>query len=189
MAPTTSGSSDRDARRAPTPYRELLVVFGLTWLLLLAHGAIRRDLVIGGVTLVKPELATWLHGAPAWPSASATAAGIEPEAAPAALAPSAQRASDGGSASVAPAPTAAPAVDPRPQRILLLGDSMVEVLQPRLSDYCLENGHKLFPAIWYASTTASWAVGARARRPAAGGRSLDGGGGARLLRAGRAAHG
>lgn len=45
------------------------------------------------------------------------------------------------------------------ERILLFGDSMVEVLQPRLTDYCLENGHELRPAIWYGSTTAAWAEG------------------------------
>jgi len=34
------------ARRPPTPYRQLLVVFGVTWLLLVAHGAVRRDIVV-----------------------------------------------------------------------------------------------------------------------------------------------
>lgn len=43
------------------------------------------------------------------------------------------------------------------QRILLLGDSMVEVLAPRLSDYALQNDHELVPAIWYGSTTSAWA--------------------------------
>lgn len=68
-------------------------------------------------------------------------------------------------ASVAPAETApgaasgfAAAISAH-ERILLFGDSMVEVLQPRLTDYCLENGHELRPAIWYGSTTAAWAEG------------------------------
>lgn len=43
------------------------------------------------------------------------------------------------------------------QRILLLGDSMVEVVAPRLADYALENDHVLVPAIWYGSTTSAWA--------------------------------
>lgn len=57
----------------------------------------------------------------------------------------------------AAAATQAPAVK---QRILLLGDSMVEVLAPRLADYALENGHELVPAIWYGSTTSAWAKSA-----------------------------
>ena len=47
--------------------------------------------------------------------------------------------------------------DRGPQRILLFGDSMVPVLAPRLADYCLENGHALFPAVWYGSTIIYWA--------------------------------
>jgi hypothetical protein len=43
----------------------------------------------------------------------------------------------------------------------MLGDSMVEVLAPRLADYALENGHELVPAIWYGSTTGGWAQGAQ----------------------------
>ena len=43
------------------------------------------------------------------------------------------------------------------ERILLFGDSMVPVLAPRLADYCLENGHELFPAAWYGSTIIYWA--------------------------------
>jgi hypothetical protein len=43
------------------------------------------------------------------------------------------------------------------EKILLLGDSMVEVVGPRLADYALENGHEMVPAIWYGSTTSAWA--------------------------------
>jgi hypothetical protein len=43
------------------------------------------------------------------------------------------------------------------EKILILGDSMVEVLVPRLADYALENGHELVPAIWYGSTSSAWA--------------------------------
>lgn len=34
---------------------------------------------------------------------------------------------------------------------------MVPVLVPRMADYCLENGHRLFPAVWYGSTIEKWA--------------------------------
>ncbi len=45
----------------------------------------------------------------------------------------------------------------RPERILVIGDSMVEVLAPTLAAYAIENGHTFVPAIWYGSTTAAWA--------------------------------
>jgi hypothetical protein len=58
----------------------------------------------------------------------------------------------------APAPVSARLEDPTPrEKILLLGDSMVEVVGPRLADYALENGHEMVPAIWYGSTTSAWA--------------------------------
>ena len=66
--------------------------------------------------------------------------------------------SGSSSAETPPQPEiAARAVDTTPQRILLFGDSMVPVLVPRLADYCLENGHQLFPATWYGSTIIYWA--------------------------------
>ncbi len=43
------------------------------------------------------------------------------------------------------------------ERILVLGDSMVEVLAPTLNAYAIENGHEFVPAIWYGSTTTAWA--------------------------------
>jgi hypothetical protein len=46
------------------------------------------------------------------------------------------------------------------EQILVMGDSMVEVLMPRLADYALENGHRIVPAIWYGSTTSAWAKSA-----------------------------
>jgi hypothetical protein len=42
------------------------------------------------------------------------------------------------------------------QRILLIGDSMVEGLMLPFQDYCNENGHKLFPVIWYSSSTKAF---------------------------------
>lgn len=44
----------------------------------------------------------------------------------------------------------------RSERILALGDSMVEVLAPSLNAYAIANGHELVPAIWYGSTTTAW---------------------------------
>lgn len=47
-------------------------------------------------------------------------------------------------------------LDITPQRILLTGDSMVEGLMFAFKDYAEENGHDLFPAIWYSSSTLVW---------------------------------
>ena len=47
-------------------------------------------------------------------------------------------------------------VDTMPQRILFIGDSMLEGLSPRLAAYAKHNGHKLYSIIWYGSTTKVW---------------------------------
>jgi hypothetical protein len=44
-------------------------------------------------------------------------------------------------------------IDSSSQRILLIGDSMLEGLGPRLNDYCEENNHTLAQVIWYSSNT------------------------------------
>lgn len=60
----------------------------------------------------------------------------------------------------APEPPAAlpPVLDTTSQRILLLGDSMLEGLSPRLAAYAKENNHKLFTVIWYSSSSKMWAT-------------------------------
>lgn len=40
--------------------------------------------------------------------------------------------------------------------ILLIGDSMLEGIGPRLAAYAEENGHTLYTVIWYSSTTERW---------------------------------
>jgi hypothetical protein len=55
------------------------------------------------------------------------------------------------------APPPARPIDPAPQRILVVGDSMTYNLLPLLADYALENGHYLHPAIWWGSTSMGWA--------------------------------
>lgn len=47
-------------------------------------------------------------------------------------------------------------VDTLPQRILIIGDSMLEGLSPRLAAYAEHNSHKLFNVIWYSSTSKTW---------------------------------
>jgi hypothetical protein len=52
-------------------------------------------------------------------------------------------------------PAAVP-VDTAAQRILLIGDSMLEGLSPRLAAYAGHNGHELYTVIWYSSTSQIW---------------------------------
>lgn len=51
-----------------------------------------------------------------------------------------------------------PVVDTTSQRILLIGDSMLEGLSPRLAAYAQQNNHKLFTVIWYSSSSKMWAT-------------------------------
>ena len=44
-------------------------------------------------------------------------------------------------------------VDSSSQKILLIGDSMLEQFRWRLRDYCKENGHEMASVIWYSSQT------------------------------------
>ncbi len=49
------------------------------------------------------------------------------------------------------------ALDTTAKRILFFGDSMVEGLSMRFSDYAVENGHQLFSVCWYGSSIGAWA--------------------------------
>lgn len=49
------------------------------------------------------------------------------------------------------------ATDTTSQRILLLGDSMVEGLSKRLRQYAAQNNHELLNVIWYSSSSKLWA--------------------------------
>lgn len=52
---------------------------------------------------------------------------------------------------------AQPTEDEQAQRILLIGDSMLDGVGRRFNDYAHQNGHTLYTSIWYGSTTKSWA--------------------------------
>ena len=47
-------------------------------------------------------------------------------------------------------------LDTASQNILIIGDSMLEGLNPRLAAYAKENGHTLNSVIWYSSTSKYW---------------------------------
>jgi hypothetical protein len=53
-------------------------------------------------------------------------------------------------------PTTAVVRDTTSQRILFFGDSMLEGLSKRLSNYAAENDHELLNVIWYSSSTKIW---------------------------------
>lgn len=58
---------------------------------------------------------------------------------------------------------AARSIDESPQRLLIVGDSMLDGLLPRLADYAADNGHSLNAVIWYGSRTIDWARSPRLR--------------------------
>lgn len=49
--------------------------------------------------------------------------------------------------------------DSSAQRVLLIGDSMVEGMMHVFASYCSENGHELFPVVWYSSSTKAYSEG------------------------------
>lgn len=127
------------------PALELLLILGLIWLGLWAV-AMSPPLRVFGHELAQAQL----FGQSRSPAiAAGPAGGVR----------------HGGAApsisSTTPASEVALAIDPSPQRILILGDSMIEGLLPRLADYAAENGHSVSAVIWYGSRTIDWARGSR----------------------------
>ena len=47
-------------------------------------------------------------------------------------------------------------VDTCAQRILFVGDSMLETLGRRAADYALQNGHEIETVVWYSSNSKLW---------------------------------
>ena len=141
--------STKSRRRILGVHLELILVFAFVWLVLGAYSVMDREISVLGHVLVKTDIDALLE-----PDPEALPAPVLPSEPPEPGAPVAEP----GSAPKA-APSAGPKLPPlddKPQRIMILGDSMVVNLIPRLADYCLENGHKLFPVVWYASTTIAW---------------------------------
>jgi len=62
------------------------------------------------------------------------------------------------------AKTATVECDTANQVILLIGDSMLEGLSPRLAAYARHNGHTLYSVIWYSSTSEIWGQSDKLRR-------------------------
>lgn len=126
------------------PAGDLLLILGLVWAALLAV-SLAPPLRIFGHELARAELTRW------WSPAPIAAEPVSPTSSSEPLILSASPA----------ASPAAPPPDTEPQRILIVGDSMIEGLLPRLADYAAENGHSVSAVIWYGSRTIDWARGSR----------------------------
>lgn len=128
---------------------QLLLVLGFVWLALGTYSIVDCELHVAHVTLQKTEIKALLGLEPTRDGDLPFDIPPDPKAAPSGdVAPHASVAASSGPVQ--------PPLDETPQRIMIVGDSMVVNLIPPLADYCLENGHKLFPVIWYASTTVAW---------------------------------
>lgn len=124
---------------------ELVIALSLVWGALGAYAAASEPLALGPFVIRQSPLREAIEGEPL--VAELALPGRWPIALPAP-----PRSDDGGEV-----PAVARAIDERPQRILLFGDSMIDELMLRLADYCLENGHTLQPAVWYGAGTVHWA--------------------------------
>jgi hypothetical protein len=136
-----------DGYEPPKPRFELSLVLLAVWLGLFAVAALPEHARLFGFELTKSEL-TRLWQTSSTRQERARDSFASPRAWAAAV------------ASQAPAP-APVALDESPQRILIVGDSMLDGLLPRLADYAAENGHSLNAVIWYGSRTIDWARSSR----------------------------
>lgn len=132
------------------PRAELLVILAVIWAALAAYGLWPGSVRVLGHELRKSEVGDYVLPRAAPPPIA------QPERFPAGPAFQATPAASGSSG--APAERA---IDPNPQRILILGDSMIDGLLQRLADYAVENGHSVRAVIWYGSRTIDWGYGTR----------------------------
>lgn len=143
----TPTAISRFRRSCLGPRGELLAILAMVWAVLVLYAFAPAPLRILGHELRKCEIAEYFAGH------ETSTLRAEPEA---------LRARSGGAASPSSAETPPPRpLDETPQRILILGDSMIDGLLPRLADYAAENGHSVYAVIWYGSRTIDWGRGAR----------------------------
>jgi len=143
------------AAEAPAPSaarlgagQEFLLILFFVWVVLAAYSFLKKPICVLGHEIEQSEIAQLLS------SRARIQIDLQPSLAEAGPV-LAQTASE-------PRESApARAVDDTPQRILILGDSMIEGLLPRLADYAKENGHTVNAVIWYGSRTIDWARGTR----------------------------
>lgn len=114
-------------------YLALWAVLAVAFALFLGVSALGEDVKVWGVTLKRSKLAAELTRQASL-SEPAEAAG------PVAFADSAAKAEP----------------DTMPKTVLIVGDSMLDGLSPRLAAYCEASGHTLYTVIWYGSTTKEW---------------------------------
>jgi hypothetical protein len=103
----------------------IVSIFVITFLLLIAYSFYPKTIKIGSIKLKKTNLKTFILG------------DTTPQDAMIALKPR----------------TEVPKVDSSKQRILLIGDSMLEQLRWAMRDYCEYNGDELYTVMWYSAQT------------------------------------
>jgi hypothetical protein len=128
------------------PALELVLVLALIWGGLLALAAVPAGTRVLGVELASSDLSRFWAASESRPELPVRAGAVD-------IPPH--------FLSTAAAKAAAPPLDESPQRILILGDSMIDGLLPPLADYAAENGHSVSAVIWYGSRTIDWARGTR----------------------------
>ncbi len=97
----------------------------ITFAVLIAYSFYPKTIKIGDIELKKTDLRTFIAG------------DTVPQEALMAVAPKDRT----------------PKMDSSKQRILLIGDSMLEQLRWAMRDYCEYNGHELYTVMWYSSQT------------------------------------
>jgi len=147
------------APRSPgRAYVELLLTLLFTWGALFGLSRTHRDVVILGVPLAKVRFDHDVTSANVADVQERPLAGIVPATPQHETRVAAAARPERTDAEAAAVPVTRRPLDRAPQRILVFGDSTVKALMWRLSDYCASNGHTMFAASWYGSTTIGWGV-------------------------------
>lgn len=117
-------------------YLALWAILAVAFVVFLGFSALGEDVKVGGVTLKRSKMADVLARTPEVAMADTC---IDTVALP-----------------IAAVDTVAAEPDTLPKTVLIVGDSMLEGLSPRLAAYCEASGHTLYTVIWYSSTTKEW---------------------------------
>ena len=123
-------------------YLALWAILAVAFVVFLGFSMLGEDAKVGAVTLKRSKMADALTRVPE--------AAVEADTM---ALPAAEQ--------LAAADTAEAEPDTLPKTVLIVGDSMLEGLSPRLAAYCEASGHTLYTVIWYSSTTKEWGGGKR----------------------------
>ena len=143
------------------PIWKIVFMLVLTYALLAIYSFSKRPIKIGKVELVQSEIKDYFSrtspptGQPATASDSLKMRDTSQHTLGAStpLNPAPNKTPRTASLQLPELSTAREALDTTKQRILLIGDSMLEGLMLRLKDYTEANHHDMKPVIWYGSST------------------------------------